>query len=80
MGKWHKVNLYPTGNHPCTGCQMGWGSASSKFVNGEYYSKIDTCDETCERLKNYIYQKEEDAIISHIVHNRGKALKELARH
>lgn len=31
--------------HPCKGCNTGWGSISS---NG-----CTTCDETCERLKQY---------------------------
>lgn len=31
--------------HPCKGCDVGWGYASSEGCH--------TCDETCERLKQY---------------------------
>lgn len=31
--------------HPCNGCGIGWGYASSEGCH--------TCDETCEKLKQY---------------------------
>ena len=70
MGKWHKYQQ-PNQNHPCTNCQVSWGNQSHRIVGGVDYFKSDTCDETCERLKNYTYQREEDLIQAALV--RGQA-------
>ncbi len=74
MGKWHRVDLYPMSNHPCSGCQAGWGSQSHKVVAGVNYFKTDTCNETCERLKNYTYQREEDLIQGALARGRKEHL------
>lgn len=35
----------PEESHPCDGCQVGWGSAST--------TGITSCHDTCEKLKSY---------------------------
>lgn len=57
MGKWHKYQP-PDPNHPCTNCQMGWGNASHKVVDGKDYFKYDDCTETCELLREFYKNKE----------------------
>ncbi len=52
MAEWHEYEP-PDPNHPCTGCQTGWGSYSHKVEDGKHFFKSESCTETCERLKNY---------------------------
>lgn len=54
MGEWHEVKRVLYGNHPCTHCEMGWGSIAQKTIDGKLYEKHDDCHEDCERLKDYI--------------------------
>ncbi|GAG83307.1 unnamed protein product [marine sediment metagenome] len=53
MGEWREVTIYKRGSCPCNGCQVGWGSCSSKIENGKHYTKYDDCTETCQRLKDW---------------------------
>lgn len=57
MGEWYKYQ--PTNpNHPCTNCQAGSGSASSKIQDGELWVKYDNCYETCLLLKDWQKRQE----------------------
>ena len=73
MGEWHKVEPKPWS--PCDGCEMGWGSISQKIIDGELYSKIDDCHETCQRYRDWCNGK----LIHNIVQERREALLELAK-
>ena len=54
MGEWCKVEPYRKGDSPCDGCEVGWASWSQKIVKGEFYTKSDSCQETCERYKKWL--------------------------
>ena len=58
MGKWHEVNIYPKGDCPCNGCQVGWASVSQKEEGGKIYQKFDDCPETCVRYKMWLKHKD----------------------
>ena len=76
MGKWHKV----TGEKPwspCDGCEVGRSAYSHKIVKGESYIKIDHCQETCKRYKDFRAgmlkppKKEDHSSRTMVFHNRG---------
>ena len=53
MGEWTEVK--PKGYSPCDNCEAGSSSISHKEENGREYIKIDTCQETCETYKRFLY-------------------------
>lgn len=52
MGEWHKVGKKLWS--PCDGCEMGHCAYSCEMRDGEPWVKIDTCQETCQRYKDWL--------------------------
>ncbi len=49
MGEWHKVEFYS----PCNACSTGSCDVSSEIRDGEVWTKIDACHETCDKLLHH---------------------------
>jgi len=58
MGEWHKVEKPSDGDYPCARCNAGWSNYSAKEIDGELYTKTDSCHETCLILKRWRERKE----------------------
>lgn len=61
MGDWYKYEP-PDPNHPCLNCQMGSCDVTTEMRDGELWTKIDNCHETCELIEQY--HKKKDAILA----------------
>ena len=79
MGKWRKVEPVPYS--PCSHCEMGHCSISSKVVDGVLHTKTDECYETCERLRGNNQTPEVTKEIRDKSHEKlGDAWEYLATH
>lgn len=56
MGEWHKVEQVKDDRYPCRGCEAGSASYScyEDPVTKEIWVKTDSCQETCQRYKDWV--------------------------
>jgi len=54
MGNWVKVEKPKDDGNPCVNCNVAWSNYSSKEIDGEMYSKVDHCQETCQQYKMWL--------------------------